>query len=270
MKYSVFWFLFSLALLLPIQINSSKQVHAQSSDSSTLENIIDNTDNWIGKTVTITGTLDELKDDNTFTLEADDYFDSDRLLVVNESGEPLPELPEENITLRITGRVDTVGTEEYYEGTELNLPEGVADEVGERPAIYADSIILAPDPVEIVETPSSYYDRDVAVAGIVADVLDENAFTLKELSYTSDQNLLVLNTTGESMPASGADVLVKGRVRAYNQEELEQEYGYNEDLSVYITNDSEDESESATAVLIVEEISATDVDPSNVDVDVDP
>lgn len=32
----------------------------------------------------------------------------DRLLIVNESGEALPELPEENITLRITGRVDTV------------------------------------------------------------------------------------------------------------------------------------------------------------------
>lgn len=269
MKYSAFWFLFSLALLLPIQINSSKQVHAQSSEDSTLENIIDNTDNWIGQTVTITGTLDELKDDNTFTLEADNYFDSDRLLVVNESGEPLPELPESNITLRITGKVDTVGTEEYYEGTELNVPEGVADEVGERPAIYADSIVLAPDPVEIVETPSNYYDRDVAVAGIVADVLDENAFTLKELSYTSDQNLLVLNTTGEPMPESGADVLVKGQVRAYNQEELAQEYGYNKDLSIYVTNESENES-GETAVLIVEELSPADVDPSDVDVDVTP
>ena len=269
MKYSAFWFLFSLALLLPLQINSSKQVHAQSSsENSTLENIIDHTDNWVGKTVTITGTIDELKDDNTFTLEADNYFDSDRLLIVNESGEPLPELPEENITLRITGRVDTVGTEEYYEGTELNVPEGVADEVGEKPAIYADSIVLAPDPVEIVETPSNYYDRDVAVAGTVAEVLDENAFTLKEFSYTSDRDLLVLNTTGETMPQSGADVLVRGQVRAYNREELEQEYGYGEDLSIYVTNSSE--SEGATAVLIVSEISSTDVDPSNVDVDVSP
>lgn len=269
MKYLVFWFWFGLAFLLPLEAHNNRQVYAQSSaENSTLENIIDDTDNWVGKTVTITGTLDELKDDNTFTLGADNYFDSDRLLIVNESGEPLPELPEENIPLRITGKVDTVSTEEYYEGTELNLPEGISDEVGEKPAIYANSIVLAPDPVEIVETPSNFYDRDVAVSGLVADVLDENAFTLKELSYTSDQNLLVLNTTGEPMPETGADVLVKGRVRAYNKEELEQEYGYDKDLSVYLTTDSEDE--GATAVLVMEEISPTNVDPSEVDVDVSP
>ena len=180
----------------------------------------------------------------------------------------MPELPEENITLRITGKVDTVGTKEYYEGTELNLPEGVADEVGERPAIYADSIVLAPDPVEIVETPSNFYDRDVAVVGQVADVLDENVFTLKEYSYTSDRNLLVLNTIGEPMPESGADVLVKGRVTAYNKEELEQEYGYDRDLAVYMSEDSEDA--GTTAVLIVEELVPTSVEPSDVDIDVSP
>lgn len=269
MRYLVFGFLFSLALLLRLEIHDNRQVYAQSSaENSTVENIIDNTDNWVGKTVTITGTVDELKDDNTFTLEADDYFNSDRLLIVNESGEPLPELPEENITLRITGKVNTVGTEEYYEGTPVDVPSGIADEVGDKPAIYANSIVLAPNPVEIVETPSSFYNRDVAVSGQVADVLDENAFTLKELSLTSDQNLLVLNTTDEPMPQSGADVLVKGQVRAYNQEELEQEYGYNEDLSVYVTNDSEEAGK--TAVLIVEEISPTDVNPSKVDIDVSP
>ena len=269
MKYSLFQFLFSLAVLLYLGVEGNKQAVAQSEEGdATMEEVIDNTDNWVGKTVTVTGTIDELKDDNTFTLEGDNYFDSDRVLIINESGEPLPELPEENMTLRITGKVDKVGTEEYYEGTELNVPEGIADEVGEKPAIYADSIVLAPDPVEIVETPSSFYERNVAVAGKVADVLDDNAFTLKELSYTSERNLLVLNTIGEPMPESGADVLVKGTVRAYNQEELAQEYGYNEDLSVHVIDDSE--SDGDIAVLIVEKISAADVNLSDVDVDVAP
>ncbi len=270
MKYSIFWCLFSLALLLPLEVDSSKQAVAQSAEgNATMEEIIDNTDNWIGKTVTITGTMDELKDDNTFTLEADNYFGSDRVLIINESDEPLPELPEENISLRITGKVDTVGTEEYYEGTPVDVPEGIADEVGNKPAIYADSIVLAPDPVEVVETPANFYDKDVAVSGKVADVLDENAFTLKEFSLTSDKNLLVLNTTDEPMPESGADILIEGQVRAYDQKQLAQEYGYDQDLSVYATNESENES-GETAVLIVEKISPTDVDPSNVDVDVSP
>lgn len=56
MKYSLFWFLFSLALLLPVQLYSNKQAVAQSDEAnSTMEEIIDNTDHWIGKTVTITG-----------------------------------------------------------------------------------------------------------------------------------------------------------------------------------------------------------------------
>lgn len=270
MKYSLFWFLFSLALLLPFEVHSNKQAIAQSAEESvTMEEIIDNTDNWIGKTVTVTGKIDELKDNSSFTLEGDNYFDSDRILIINESGRDLPELPEENIALRITGRVDRVEGVEYFEDTQANVPEGIADEFEAKPAIYADRIVLAPDPVEVVETPSNFYDKDVAISGKVADILDENAFTLKEFSLTSDRNLLVLNMTDEPMPESGADVLVTGQVRAYDREQLEQEYGYDEDLSVYITNDSKDES-AETAVLIVEEISPTEVNPSQVEVDIDP
>lgn len=270
MKFSLFWFSFSMALLL-FGVPSNKPVMAQSAEeSATVDEIIGNTDNWIGKTVNLTGTIDELKDDNTFTLEGDNYFDSDRVLIINNSGEPLPELPDEKTTIRITGEVDTVEGGKYFdfEGTQIDLPESSIEEYENKPAIYADSIILAPDPVEIVETPANFYDREVAVTGKVAEVLDDNAFTLKEFSLKSDRNLLVLNMTGEPMPESDADVLVKGQVKAYDREQLEQEYGYGEDLSVYITDDSNSES-GETAVLIVEEIQAADVDLTNVDVDVD-
>ena len=114
-------------------------------------------------------------------------------------------------------RVDTIQGEEYFEGTPVDVPDGIADEFEAKPAIYADSIVLAPDPVEIVEAPSNFYGRDVAVSGIVADVLDDNAFTLKEFSLNSDRNLLVLNMTDESMPERGAEILIRGEVRAYNQ-----------------------------------------------------
>lgn len=268
MKYSLFWFLFSLALLLPLEVHHQKASAQPSNENSTLENIIDNTDNWVGKTVTVTGTIDELQDDRTFTLEGDNYFDSDRILIINESNEPLPELPESNTNLRITGKVDVVEGEKYFD-FEADVAEGNIDDFEAKPAIYADSIVLAPDPVEIVETPSSFYNRRVVVTGIVADVLDENAFTLKELSLTSDQNLLVLNMTNEPMPEAGAEVLVDGQVRSYNPEQLEQEYGYNQDLSVYITDNSEKQS-NEVAVVILEKISPTNVEPSQVDLDVRP
>ena len=265
MKYSRFWFLFSLAVLLPIGVEGNKQAVAQLEEgNATMEEVIDNTDNWVGKTVTVTGKIDEMQDDSSFTLEGDNYFDSDRVLIINKSGAPLPELPEENTALRITGKVDMVEGTEYFS----DVAENIGDEFEQKPAIYADSIVLAPNPAEIVETPASFYEREVAVAGKVADVLDNNAFTLKEFSLNSDRNLLTLNTTSEPMPENGADVLVKGTVRAYNQEELAQEYGYDEDLSVHVIDDSE--SDGDTAVLIVEEISAADVDLSEVEVDVAP
>lgn len=263
MKHYLFWFLFSLALLLPFEVHSNKQALAQSKEgNATVEDIIDNTDNWLGKTVTLTGKIDEMQGDSSFTLESDNYFDSDRVLIINKSGAPLPELPEENTTIRITGEVNLVDGMEYFGDTS----EDVSDEYEQKPAIVADYIILAPDPVEIVETPANYYDREVAVSGKVADILDENAFTLEEFSLKSDRNLLVLNTTGEPMPESAADVLVMGTVRPYNKAELEREYGYGEDLSVYIADSSEDDDD--IAVLIVEQIAPADVDLSEVEIDV--
>ena len=95
MKYSRFWFLFSLAVLLPIGVEGNKQAVAQLEEgNATMEEVIDNTDNWVGKTVTVTGKIDEMQDDSFFTLEGDNYFDSDRVLIINKSGAPLPELPE--------------------------------------------------------------------------------------------------------------------------------------------------------------------------------
>lgn len=268
MKKFLSRFLFSSILLLGVQGN--RQVIAQSEEgNATVETIIDNTDNWVGKTVTITGKIDERKDDSSFTVEGDNYFDSDRVLIINESGEFLPELPEENINLRITGRVDLVGGEEYFEGTAEAVAENIAGEFETKPAIYADSIILAPAPDEVVETPSDFYGRSVAVSGIVADVLDDNAFTLKEFSLNSDRNLLVLNMTGEPLPETGAEVLIEGEIQAYDRDRLEQEYGYDEDLSVSVVDRSEDPL-AKTAVLVVEKISPTDVNPSRVDVDVVP
>ena len=266
MKYSLFWFLFGLALMLPFEVQSNKQAAAQSTKkSNTMEEIINNADDWVGKTITITGAIDERKNNHSFTLEGDNYFDSERILIINESGEPLPELPTENTNLRITGKVDEVKGGEYFD----NPPSEITNEFETKPAIYADSIVLAPAPMEIIATPANFYEREVAVLGKVADVLDDNAFTLKEFSLDSDRNLLVLNTTGKPMPESGADVLIRGTVRSYNQDELEQEYGYDQDLGVYIIDESGSEPED-TAVLIVEEISPADVDLSEVEVDVTP
>ena len=216
--------------------------------------------------VTIKGTIEYIQNDSSFTIENQAYFDSDRILVINSSGEPIPELPEENIALQITGKVEKVNPAEFFEGMEVELPADLPAELRDKPGIYANSIVLAPDPRKIIEIPSNFYNRKILVEGEVAEVLNDNIFTLAQHSYAlpEDKDLLVLNATSEPLPANTDKVSIQGVVRPYNRQRLEQDYGEQ------ILTENLDEKYTNAGVLIVESISPSDVDFSEVDVDVSP
>ncbi|HHP7232349.1 MAG TPA: hypothetical protein ACFCUY_15990, partial [Xenococcaceae cyanobacterium] len=225
-----------------------------------------NTDQWLGKTITVTGTVEQLLEGSAFTMENEAYLDADRLLVINRSGEPIPELPETDIALQVTGRVAKVDQAEFIEDIDVDFPATAVDEFTNQPAIYADSIILAPDPKEVIETPANFYNREVAIEGEVAAVLNSNTFTLAQHSYAlpEDRDLLVLNLTSEPIPAEQAEVVIRGVVRPYDRQQLEQDYG--EQL---FTAES-DEKYTNAGVLIVESIAEADIDFSEVEVEVTP
>lgn len=238
----------------------------QMQTESTIEEITDSIGKWLGKTVTVTGTIENVREGSTFTIENEAYLDSERILVINRSEEPIPELPAENIALQVTGTVEEVKSTEFVEGIDADLSSSVPDDLKDKPAIFADSIILAPDPREIIEIPANFYGRNVAVEGKVAEILGDNAFTLAQLSYalSEDKDLLVLNMTSESIPANGAEVAIKGEVRPYDRQQLERDYGeqiFSEELDAKYAN---------AGVLIVESISPANVDLTNVEVDVTP
>ncbi|WP_052055288.1 hypothetical protein [Myxosarcina sp. GI1] len=255
-NYALFWFLLSAAVLLPFGVNGNSQVNAQSAETNvTLEEINDNTNKWLGKTVTVTGTIENLND-STFTIENEAYLDSERILVINRSGEPIPQLPEKNIALQVTGEVEKVDEAALVEGVDVELSSSLPTEFTNKPAIYADSIVLAPAPREVIEAPDNFYGRKVIVNGRVAEILNENTFTLAQRSYAlpEDKDLLVLNVASESMPSDDAEVSIIGEVRPYDRQQLERDYGIeplSEELAEKYTN---------AGILIVESISPGDVE----------
>ena len=127
-------------------------------------------------------------------------------------------------------------------------------------------LFLLPPPREIIEIPCNFYNQKVAVDGEVAEVLNENMFTLAQHSYAlpEDENLLVLNTTSESLPNNTDKVSIRGIVRPYDRQQLQQDY------DAKILTEDLDEQYTNAGVLIVESISPSDVDFSEVDVDVSP
>ena len=141
----LFRFLLGGILLLPLGTMATKQVIAQATKTeATVEKINSNINDWVGETVTIKGTPENIQNDSSFIIENQVYFDSDRILVINRSGEPIPNIPEENITLQITGTVEKVSPTEFFAGMEVELPAELPTELRDRPGIYADSIVLAP------------------------------------------------------------------------------------------------------------------------------
>ncbi|MGV2829914.1 hypothetical protein [Myxosarcina sp. GI1(2024)] len=267
-NYALLGFLLGTTALLPFGIDSSRQAIAQQEQpDATIEGITDSTGEWLGKTVTVTGTIENVQEGAAFTIEDEAYLDSERILVINRSGQPIPELPAENVALQVTGTVERVKATEFIEGRDVNLSsDNVPSDLMNKPAIFAESIILAPDPREVIEVPSNYYNREVVVEGKVAEILSDNAFTLAQLSYAlpEDKDLLVLNLTSEPMPTDQAEVSIKGIVRPYDRQQLERDYG------AQIFTEELDEKYSNAGVLIVESISPVNVDASEVEVDVTP
>lgn len=264
-NYALFWFLLGAAVLLPFGVNNS-QTNAQPAGANvTLEEVTSNTDKWLGQTVTVTGTIENIQEDSTFTIEDEAYLDSERVLVINRSGEPIPELPEENIALQVTGKVEKVDRAVLVEGIDEELSSGIPDELQNKPAIYADSIVLAPAPREVIEVPANFYGRKVVVNGQVAEIINNNLFTLAQRSYAlpEDKDLLVLNPTSEPLPSDRSEVSIVGEVRPYNRQQLERDYGE-------IFSDELDEIYSNAGILIVESITSGDVDSSEAEIDVTP
>ncbi len=216
----------------------------ETSDGSTnvqTEEVAENTEGYIGQIVTIRSAPVEKVGDNSFTVNDEQFFGSEPILVINASGEPLL-LPEDDVEVQVTGEVRNFLISDVDQEFDLTLDPNLYEEYEDQPVIIAQSIALAPEPGEISDNPEQYYGETLAVTGEVDEIQSEDTFTLQEDQLLGADSLLVIYaqpkagaSASQAVPPTITDdeqVAVTGVLRPFIVSELERDYDLTWDAGV--------------------------------------
>ena len=222
------------AVLLPACTNNNLEPKAAVPETNvTAEEVADNTNQLIGKTVTVRSQPVKKLSESTFTINDKQFFGAESILVVNASGKPFVLPTDANTPIQVTGPVSKFVIADVERQYKLNLDPNLYREYESKPAIIAQSIALAPKPGEITTNPSLYYGKTLAVTGEVEDIRDASSFTLDEDKLFGGQDLLVIRAPSpQGTVNEGEKVAVTGVLRPFVVAELEREYNLKWDLTL--------------------------------------
>lgn len=222
----------SLASVFATTTPASLQAQ-ETEGNTTIEDIEENPTEALGEEVTVRGQVeDEVEPGRTFTLDAEGFLEGEEVLVLNVSGEMLPEMPEEQLELQVTGEVGSFVYADVNSLYDFDLDPDLYVDYEGKPVIFADTITLSPGIGDISERPENFYGKEVAVVGEVGEMWNANTFILNEEQLIGGEDVLVINLTGEQIPAEEQEVVVTGMVRPFVAAELEREYDLDWDLDV--------------------------------------
>lgn len=211
-----------------------QQTTASDQPSVPPEEIAENTNQYVGQIVTVRSEPIEQISPSTFTIEDQQFFGSEPILVVNATGEPFV-FPPDGTDVQVTGEVRNFVFEEVNTQYNLRLEQEAYVEYENQPALIAQSLTVAPEPGELTSNPEEYYNEPLAVTGEVAEVQGANAFTLSDQQLFGNDGLLVLRATSatdQPVIADGETVAVRGVLRPFIVEELERDYTFNWDTGI--------------------------------------
>lgn len=225
--------IFALALaavLLPACANEQERAKApNATENVTTEQVSDNTNQLIGRTVTVRSEPLQKVGLASFTISDQQLFSSEPILVVNASGKPFI-LPEDT-EVQVTGTVRNLVVSEIEREYNLTLEPNLYREYENKPAIIAQSIAISPEAGEISKNPSQYYGRNLAIAGEVENITGPNTFSLDEDQLVGE-DLLVLHATPQTAINQGGKVTVTGVIRPFVVAEIERDYDITWDLNL--------------------------------------
>lgn len=205
------------------------QVTRQEARNTTAEDVAQNVDQYIGRTVTIRSEAIQKVAPSTFTMSSRQFFGGQPILVVNASGTPFVFPQNQNVNVQVTGQVRRFVLADINRQYNLGLGADQYREYENRPAMIAQSIALSPEPGQISQNPSRYYGQTIAVTGEVEDVRGTNAFTIDEEQLIGGQDLLVLNRNTGQVVQDNQTVAVTGVLRPFVVADLQRDYGFNWD-----------------------------------------
>lgn len=197
----------------------------------TAEEVVDNTAQLAGKTVTVRSEPVKKVGPTSFTVSDEKFFGSQPIVVINASGEAF-ELPADEPEVQVTGIVRNLVVADVEREYNLKLDPQYYTEYENKPAIIAQSIALAPDPGDITKNPDQYYNKRLAVTGEVEDIEGTNTFTLDEEKLFGAQDLLVLNLKPQAAVKKDETVAVTGVLRPFVVADFDRDYELGWDLKL--------------------------------------
>lgn len=241
-----------LSLASIFAVSGSPNLQAQDTDgNTTIEDLEEGTTDALGEEVTVRGQVEEIEPGMTFTLGAEGFLEGEDVLVVNVSGEMLPEMPDEQLELQVTGELGEFVYADVDRLYDFDLDPDLYVDYENRPVIFAESLTLSPGLGDISERPENFYSKEVAVEGEIGEVWSDIAFSLDEEQLIGGEDLLVINLTNEPIPAEEERVVVTGMVRPFVIADLERDYDLTWDLDIQQELEAE---YSQKPVLVVDSI----------------
>jgi hypothetical protein len=229
-------------ILLPACANNGQQAQVPGTTTAEKENVTapdvsQKTDALIGQLITVRSQSINRLSDNVFTITDNEVWGGERIVVVNNTGQPV-NLPEpQDARLQVTGTVakfDVNALKQQYSSVDLGQPSSYQEYEG-MPAIIAQSIALAPIPGEIGENPQLYYNKVIAVPAEVTKIYNTEAFVLADNTILGDNPLLVLvtNQIKDNAPIKeGETIVATGILRPFVAADLQREYNLNWDAQL--------------------------------------
>ncbi|MEQ9000969.1 MAG: hypothetical protein RID53_31260 [Coleofasciculus sp. B1-GNL1-01] len=211
------------ALLLPGCTTDNEEIQ-EGKTNVTTEDVAENTEDIIGKEVTIRNIVEQKVGDFGYLVQAEE-FGSEPILILDLTEAPF-ELPEEQeMPIQVTGEVAqlVIADIETEYGVELG-DEYV--EYEDQPVIIAESLALAPTPQDLAEAPTGYFDKVIAVEGDVRDIYSPSSISLFEDGWIDDIGVLVIGVNRnlkaeDSVVQDGERVTVTGVARQFDPKLLQ-------------------------------------------------
>ncbi len=214
-----------------VPVTENNALRAQDADSNeTIENIAEEETNLFGEQVTVRGQVETVEPGMSFYLNEEGFLEGDDVLVLNVSGKMLPEMPDEELELQVTGELGKFVLADVEREYDLDLDPDLYVDYEDRPVILANSMTLSPNLEDISERPENFYGKEVAVEGEVEEIKNDIAFTLDDEQLIGGEDLLVINVTGEPIPSQDEAVVVNGMIRPFVKAEFERDYDLTWDL----------------------------------------
>ncbi|MFH7024894.1 MAG: hypothetical protein ACHBN1_05700 [Heteroscytonema crispum UTEX LB 1556] len=210
--------------------------------------IAENTDDFLGKTVTIKSKPIQKIGLSSFTVndnrenrdKSDNSNNSDRssaetepIVIVNASGVPFNIPSDRNTEVQVTGQVRNLDIPTIERDFKINLQDQYYTDYINKPAIVAQHIAIAPKPGQITQNARKFYGKEVAVQGEVGNIQSPVLFTLNKEQLIGGEDLPVLLKTAPTVAINqGQKVAVVGEVRQFVANEIERDFNLTWDSNV--------------------------------------